>query len=63
MIVMNFKVQLFPLENDIPTIILCLTVAVGSISKVLVVLQKANNGVARCHFCEMPFVLSAIFSR
>ena len=57
MIVMNFKVQLFSLENDIPTIILCLTVAVGSISKVLVVVQKANNGVARdaifvrCHLC------------
>ena len=36
---------------------------VGPISRVLVVLQKANNVVVRCHFSEMPFMLGAIFVR
>ena len=36
---------------------------VGSISRVLVVLQKANNVVARYHFCEMPFMLGPIFDK
>ena len=46
---------------------LCLIVEAGSISRVLVVLQKTNNAsfempflsdavFARCHFCEEPFL-------
>ena len=52
----------------------CLIVGVGSISRVLVVLQKTNNVsfempflcdvifVGR-HFCEVPFMLGAIFMK
>ena len=53
----------FKVQSDIPVTLLCLIVGVGSISKVMVVLQKANNVVLRCHFCEMPFMLGAIFVR
>ena len=42
----------FPLQSNIPTF-LCLIVGVGSIlaGSLLVVLQKNNNVVVRCHFC------------
>ena len=52
-----------PLQSDIPITFLCVTVGVGSVSRVLLVLQKNNNVVVRRHFCEMPFVFSAIFVR
>ena len=42
---------------------LCLIVGVGFISRTLVLLQKNNNVVVRYHFCEMPFMLGAIFVR
>ena len=57
------KVKVFPLQSDIPITFLCLTVWVGSISRVLVVLQKNNNLVVRHHFWEMPFLLGTIFVR
>ena len=59
----DFKFKFFPLQSDIPITLLCLIVAVGSISRVLVVLQKANNVVVRYQFCEIPFTLGAIFAR
>ena len=43
--------------------LLCLIVGVGSIRRVLVVLQKANNVVVRRRFCEMSFMLGAAFAR
>ena len=43
--------------------LLCLIVGVGSIRRVLVVLQKANNVVVRYRFCEMSFMLGAVFAR
>ena len=55
--------SVFLLQSDIPITLLSLIVGVGSISTVLVVLQKAKNVVLRCHFCEMPFMLGAIFVR
>ena len=59
----DFKVKFIPLQSYIPITRMCLILGVGSISRVLGVLQKANNVVVRCHFCEMPFMLSAIFVR
>ena len=59
----DFKVKVFPLQSDIPITFLCLTEKVGSISRVLVVLQKNNNVFVRRHFCEMPFMLGTIFVR
>ena len=59
----NFKVEFFPLQSDIPITVLCLIAGVGSISRMLVVLQKANNVVARCYFREMLFMFDAIFGR
>ena len=52
----------------------CLIVGVGSISRVLVVLQKTNNVSFEMpflcdvifvghHFCEVPFMLGAIFMK
>ena len=55
------KSSFFPLQSDIPITLLCIIVGVGSISRVLVVLQKVNKVIVRCHFCEMPFMLCAIF--
>ena len=52
--VMGFESQVFfPLHSNIPITLLCLIVGVGSIlaGSVLVVLQKNNNVVVRCHFC------------
>ena len=59
----DFKVEFFPLENDMSITLLCLILGVGSISRVFVVLHKVNNVAVRCHFCEIPFMLSAIFAR
>ena len=50
-------------RSGFPVTLLCLIVGVGSISRVLVVLQQANKVVVQCHFCEMQFVLGAIFAR
>ena len=41
----GFKVQFFPLQSDIPITLLCLIIGVGSVTRVLVVRQKANNVV------------------
>ena len=51
----DFKVEFFPLQSDIPITLLCLIAGVGPMSRVLVVLQKVNNVVVRCHFCCVPF--------
>ena len=59
----DFKVEFFPLQSDIPITLLCLIVRVGSISRVLIVLQEANNVVVKCHFCEMSFMLCVNFAR
>ena len=59
----DFKVEFFPLPSDVPITLLCLIVGAGPISRVLILLQKVNNVVVRCHFCEMPFMLCAIFAR
>ena len=47
------KSTFLPLQSDIPITFLCLVVGVGSIlaGSVLVVLQKNDNVVVRCHFC------------
>ena len=52
----------------------CLIVGLGSVSRVLVVLQKTNNVSFEMpflcdvifvghHFCEVPFMLGAIFMK
>ena len=50
---MDFKVEIFPLQNDfLGTLLYRIAVGIGSIihiSRVLVVLQKTNNVVVRCH--------------
>ena len=56
-------VEFFSLQSDISITLLSLIVGVGFIRRVLVVLQKANNIVVRYHFCEMSFILGAIFAR
>ena len=60
---LDFKVEFFSLQSDIPITLLCLIVRVGSISRVLVVLQKANNVVVNWHFYEMQFMLDANFAK
>ena len=53
----DFKVEFFPLQNDIPGTLRCLmVVGVRSISRMLVVLQKTNNVVVRCQLCWVPFL-------
>ena len=51
----DFKVEIFSLQNDIFGTLLCLIVvgkgSIIHISRVLVVLQKTNNVVVRCHLC------------
>ena len=59
----DFKVEFFPLQSDILITLLCLIVGVGLISRVLVVLQKANNVVVRCHSCWVPFLGGGIFEK
>ena len=59
---LDFKVEFFPLQNDIPGNLSCLmVVGAGSISRMLVVLQKTNNVVVRCHLCWVPFLGGGIF--
>ena len=56
------KVVLFPFQSDIPSTLLCLiVVGVGSIGRVLVVLQKTNNVVVRCFLCLVLFMGGGIF--
>ena len=52
------KSTFFPLQSDIPITFLCLIVGVSSIlaGSVLVVLQKNNSVVVRCHLCWVPFL-------
>ena len=60
----SFKVNFFPIRSDIPITLLCVTVGVGSISRVLVVLQKTNNVVVKCHyFCWIPLLQGGIFDK
>ena len=63
----GFKVEIFPLQNDIlGTLLFLIVVGVGStihISRVLVVLQKTNNVVVRCHLCWLPFLGGGIFDK
>ena len=60
---MDFKVRIFPFQNDIlGTLLHLIVVGVSSIvSRVLVVLQKTNNVVGRCHLCWVPFLGGGIF--
>ena len=60
---LDFKIEFFSLQSDIPITLLCLIVRVGSISRVLVVLQKANNVAVNWHFYEMQFMLDANFAK
>ena len=58
------KVVLFPFQIDIPSTLLCLiVVGVGSLSRVLVVLQKTNNVVVRCFLCLVLFKRGGIFDK
>ena len=58
----DFKVKFFLIQNDIPGTLLCLmVVGIGSINRMLVVLQKTSNAVVRCHLCWVPFLGSGIF--
>ena len=61
----DFKVEIFPLQKDIIGTLPCLNVVrVGFIiSTVLVVLQKTNNVVVRCHLCSVPFLGGGIFDK
>ena len=59
----DFKVEFSPLQSDIPITLLWLILGVGSISRVLVVLQKTNNAVARCHLCYVLFLRGGIFDK
>ena len=64
---LDFKVEIFPLQNDfLGTLLYLIAVGVGSIihiSRVLVVLQKTNNVVVRCHLCWVPFLGGGIFDK
>ena len=64
----DFIIEIFPLHIDIRIILLRITLGLGSISSVLVVLQKTNNvGSALLflwglfyvnrHFCEVVFLI------
>ena len=58
----DFIAKFSPLQSDIPITLLCLIVGVRSISRVLVVLQKINNVVVRCHYlCWVPLWKGAFF--
>ena len=58
----DFKVENFPIQNDIYGTLLCLiAVGLGSISRMLLVVQKTNNVVVRCHLCWLPFLGGGIF--
>ena len=47
----------------IPIISLCLIVGLGPVTSVLLVLQKTNNVVVRCHLCWVPFLRGSIFEK
>ena len=58
----DFKVENFSIQNDTYGTLLCLiAVGLGSISRMLVVVQKTNNVVVRCHLCWLPFLGGGIF--
>ena len=59
----DFKVEFFPLQSDIPITLLCLIVGAGSISRMLVVLEKANNVVVRSHLIGCYFLRGGIFDK
>ena len=63
----DFKVEILSLQNDILGALLCLIVvgkgSIIHISRVLVVLQKTNNVVVRCHLCWVPFLADGIFDK
>ena len=60
----DFKAEFFILQSNISITLMYLIVGVGSISSVLVVLQKTNNAIVRWHFCEIPLsLLGAIFAK
>ena len=59
----DFKVEFFPLQSDIPITLLCLIVGAGSISRMLVVLEKANNVVVRSHLIRCYFLRGGIFDK
>ena len=57
------KVDFFPLQSDFAITVLCLIVGVGPISRMLIVLQIANNVVTRCHLCWVPILRGGIFKK
>ena len=60
----DFKVGFFPLQNDTPGTLLCLMiVGIGYISRMLVVLQKTNIVVVRCHLRWVPFLVGGTFDK
>ena len=63
---MDFKVEIFLLQNILGTFLCLIVVGVGSvinISRVLVVLQKTNDVIVRCHLCWVPFLGGGIFDK
>ena len=64
--IMDFKVEIFLLQNILGTLLCLIVVGVGSvinISRVLVVLQKTNDVIVRCHLCWVPFLGGGIFDK
>ena len=61
----DFKIAIFPFQNHILGTLLCLiNVEVGPIIiRLLVVFQKTNNVVARCHLCWVPFLGGGNFDK
>ena len=60
----DLKVEFFPLQNDIPGTLHCLMVVlVGSINRILVVLQKTNNVIVRGHLYLVPVLGGGIFDK
>ena len=59
MIQTHFKDKFFSVQSHVTIALMCLIVGIGSISMMLVALQKTNDVVTRCHFCETPFILGA----
>ena len=64
--VMDFKVEIFLLQNILGTLLCLIVVGVGSvinISRVLVVLQKTTDVIVRCHLCWVSFLGGGIFDK
>ena len=60
----DFKFEFLALRNDIPCTLLCLmVVGVACIRSMLVILQKTNNVVVRCHLRSVPFLGGGIFDK